>query len=659
MLAVFWAWAVPYRNGAVHHDCLAQSTSLLVNQFGQTRCKAQPLAAFCACKDGGIAGTIGADGSAGSFHVRPFESLVQTADPKDGPGNPAWLSGQWAKLHHEWNSIGILRLRGSPALEDDNVVHVLDLNKGQVAREQLRLRVCFDNGPLQGLSQKAEPFKESFWHLAPGEVARLGGPDVDGFVVATFEGLQTLVLDQPIQFSLAPTLEVLCSPEVTEERESDARQLPNEAEKTERATLPLNMPLRFGPPSLFPHALRGCWIRGGMTITISDGFVCQEGDDKEDRFPLQVFPEISYNRWGGWLLNLARSNALVLEWTTKMNADSLLEHKVIRWWRPWVFKGMIEVLEAGSKEVNGFYAPDFTGSSIKYASLERQNYIEQRNDGSWAISCKYEQSPSEGCKVYYTQQCAEVDIGQWDSEGVSSVASLPAPIIRKWLGGERQKHQAAFRVNSGLQIDEISSNVLPRHLCRLPSEQIRGSAMISEGIIEQFCGDAIVIIEADGMAGLRSFLGGAAEVAAVSASDSMPIILPAGQLPASLCACIRLTSAQLNQPTSTAVAQEELQDKMRQAVLDLRAQGAVSIAVRKIAETVDLTSLTPELIVSTTMKSILDGNGKVKKPELQSQGLEIHFLVAAADVPRCRGALEATVAKWSCLAASGCPCTDV
>ena len=29
--------------------------------------------------------------------------------------------------------------------------------------------------------------------------------------------------------------------------------------------------------------------------------------------------------------------------------------------RPWVFKGMIEVLSAGTSEVDGVYLPDFTG----------------------------------------------------------------------------------------------------------------------------------------------------------------------------------------------------------------------------------------------------------------------------------------------------------
>lgn len=55
---------------------------------------------------------------------------------------------------------------------------------------------------------------------------------------------------------------------------------------------------------------------------------------------LQFFPtkkekkreEIVYPHWGGWILDVARSSSLVLEWVTKVNVENRGKTRTIRWY---------------------------------------------------------------------------------------------------------------------------------------------------------------------------------------------------------------------------------------------------------------------------------------------------------------------------------------
>ncbi|OLQ01467.1 putative E3 ubiquitin-protein ligase HERC2 [Symbiodinium microadriaticum] len=163
--------------------------------------------------DGGFRGTIGADGSAGSFHLRPFETVLEY-----GPGNPEWLAGQWTKLHPNWKEMGMLLVRGTPELPEsrNNVVHELEFNEEQ-ERASLRIRVCWDcKNPSSDAAAETAASGNAFWRLAPGELSRLGGPDVPGFVVNVWRGKHTLLcLARSMAFGLGlcteelPTLKVL------------------------------------------------------------------------------------------------------------------------------------------------------------------------------------------------------------------------------------------------------------------------------------------------------------------------------------------------------------------------------------------------------------------------------------------------------------------
>ena len=227
-------------------------------------------------------GTLGADGSGGSFHLRPTAQPWSSEERSKGPGDPKWLAGQWARLHDEWMSMPILRLRGTPKLEDDNVIHELNwIDQTEADRSLLRFRVHF--GDIDSVSI-GEGF-ETFWSLAPGEVHRYGGPDSDGFVVSIYDHKQTLELDDPLPFCLA-AVEV-CK-EQTEETVAARSADKAKVSVSEKSLQPFLLPLRTGPPSLFPHAIVGPWLRAGSLIEVYSDFSCRE--DETD-FQMQVFPE--------------------------------------------------------------------------------------------------------------------------------------------------------------------------------------------------------------------------------------------------------------------------------------------------------------------------------------------------------------------------------
>lgn len=118
-------------------------------------------------KDGGFLGTIGTDGSGGCFRLRPCEV------PSEMAGDPVWLGGQWARLHPDWDPVGILRFRSSPEM-GDNIVYELNFQDFGVPRDTLRFRVC---GAVYGED-------DAFWRLAPGEGKRFGGPDLEIFIAS-------------------------------------------------------------------------------------------------------------------------------------------------------------------------------------------------------------------------------------------------------------------------------------------------------------------------------------------------------------------------------------------------------------------------------------------------------------------------------------------
>ena len=39
-----------------------------------------------------------------------------------------------------------------------------------------------------------------------------------------------------------------------------------------------------------------------------------------------------YPHWGGWILDVARSSSLVLEWVTKVNVENRGKTRTIRWY---------------------------------------------------------------------------------------------------------------------------------------------------------------------------------------------------------------------------------------------------------------------------------------------------------------------------------------
>ncbi|CAE8690688.1 unnamed protein product [Polarella glacialis] len=414
---------------------------------------------------GGFSGTLGADGSSGTFHLRPSkQAFVQQNAPNGtaaaglgpaigGPGSPPWLAGQWAVVDREKFSLGILNIRNKPNLSTSQVVHELDL-KNIAGPEGVRLRVSFcpeltqvaRKTYLRGLrgSQEALPEagqeqkqlsspreKEALshnrnnnndnnnnnhndealsappsWQLAPGELQRLGGPEVQGeaFLFEPVEGKQVLALQQPLDFSLCPVLEFSL-------RDSEQGSRKDKGEKTregKRETAPSALQaLRLGPPSQFPQALLGRWVRimgGRMSeIDILDDFSCHEvGMDSPT--PFQVFPEIVYLNFGRWLLNLSRSSASILVWLCDLSPAGVAQDSIVLWTRPWLAQGWLEVKGArgSNPAVHGSYRPDFSSpsknnnnnknNSIRFCRVRRQSSepeVELRQDegGAWRFAC--------------------------------------------------------------------------------------------------------------------------------------------------------------------------------------------------------------------------------------------------------------------------------
>eukprot|EP00439_Symbiodinium_sp_Y106_P045252 s984_g5.t1 len=279
----------------------------------------------------------------------------------------------------------------------------LDFNEEQ-DRENLRIRVCWDcKNPSSDEADDTAASFNAFWRLAPGELARLGGPDVQGFVVTVWRGKQTLSLARSMAFGLGICTDVIHQPAVDEEA-LKGEAAPAVAEE------PITLPLRLGSPSLFPQALIGRWVRGLTVLHVREGFICEELDQT---FTLQVFPEIIYPPWGEWVLNVSRSSPLVLEWAQQIDAGGIRSNRVIRWIRPWLLQGRLYADSAGTAEVNGSYIPDFTGSSVRYAKVEPgKQVVELRHlNESWAFVSVGE-GPEE---IFYAAPAAEL-LGEWDAE---------------------------------------------------------------------------------------------------------------------------------------------------------------------------------------------------------------------------------------------------
>ena len=457
--------------------------------------------------------------------------------------------------------MSVLRLRGAPKLAD-NVIHELNLGemdaKDVTIRANLRFRVCGAVSPDGTL--------DCFWRLAPGEVRRLGGPDVEGFVVAKYDGLQTLAFDVPLPFAPISTAVL-----VTPAPEDDVNQ------KKDEMPGPLLVPLRFGIPSIFPQGLIGPWLRGGSVIEVDSNFWCR---DVEEEFQLQIFPEIIYPRWGGWMLMLSSSNALVLEWTINMNAESVSPTRLIRWMRPWLFKGMIEAVASGSPEVDGVYTPDFTGTSLKYIKEDGSIELLLVN-GRW----EFTKTAATGSKVYYSYESPDPAIGQWDAESVvpapKGLGQTPAPCVRLWLG-EQQLADAARQmmpaVSDEPKIDRLRWNLLPRYINDSGSSTngLKVVYVISQGIIEQFSGDAILVLDFSSSFNASGFTFAADSELELAGYDLKMF----EGLPSTWSILVSPEATQdLHQPASDPGTSGTLQEAVRQVLQFLRAKGAKSLAV--------------------------------------------------------------------------------
>eukprot|EP00913_Durusdinium_trenchii_P034169 g31978.t1 len=602
--------------------------------------------------DGGFMGTLDAAGSSGSFHLRPFANAL----PGDFPTDPTWLSGQWARLHSDWNSMNILRVRRTPELQEEthNVAFVFQFQDMDVyERAELRFRVLLFAADYKETEQE-------FWRLAPGEVRRFGGEDCEGFVVHRYDGLQTLVLDAP--FSSSPTATI----SVTEVDVDEKGETPAEStSKTNELHGPFLLPLRFRTPSIFPQALIGPWLRGGLLIEIDSNFLCREADEE---MQLQVFPEVIYPRWGGWILNVSRSNALVLEWGLSMNPEYESPRRMIRWMRPWLFKGMIEVLSAGSEEVNGVYTPDFTGTVIKYT--KKDGKVELLNvNGKWEFAKCTDLNTHQ---IYYSFESPMPAVGQWDASSVvppaTGLGTLPAPLVRLWLGESRlaEEAQQAIPFNDELRVDRLRFNVLPRFVSQDASSC---TFVVSQGIIEQFSGDAILVVGdvSDSDMSASNFSNNLEPMKPMKLVGGYYLKMLPG-LRATWSVLVTPDGGELNQPEVSVAP--DLQEAIRQACELVISEGAVSIGVSHHPAVESSGSKSLEAIISAVVNAFLGLESEksekeqlVNKPQAgqsskaskvhtgrgdgQKPRLEVYFPVDVAEIVRARKAVEKSLAKQS------------
>ncbi|CAE6929336.1 HERC1, partial [Symbiodinium sp. CCMP2456] len=451
----------------------------------------------------------------------------------------------------------------------------------------------------------------AFWRLAPGELQRLGGPDVQGFVVSYWRGKQTLSLARSMAFGLGICTDVIRQPEVDEEAlQAEAAPAVTEME-------PMTLPLRLGSPSLFPQALIGPWVRGLTVLHVREGFICEELDQT---FPLQVFPEIIYPPWGEWVLNVSRSSPLVLEWAQQIDAGGIRSNRVIRWIRPWLLQGRLYVDSAGSADVNGSYIPDFTGTSLRYAKVEPgRQLVELRHmNEQWAFVSVGE-GPEE---IFYTAP-AEQLLGQWDDDRQPHRGSgvMPAPRLSFWQDASADLIEVAAK--------ELPWNVRPRCLCRLPSDA--ASMTITEGLADHFAGDAVIFVDA---------------------TDSVSQIAPrlGARGPATWTVNIALSDVEKPNQPSGVEGKEDLLGSLRQAIEALRGKGVSTLAVGSRGGHGD-----SEALASASLGALLDVCGEAapaersKKAEKEQKPIELHFLVEGppTEILRCRDAVEKAIAKRS------------
>ena len=385
-----------------------------------------------------------------------------------------------------------------------------------------------------------------------------------------WDNLQTLTLADPLAFSLTPALRV--SPE---EGKSWVA------------------PLSWGS-ALFPWALIGPWLRAGSLIEVFHDFRCREG---EDEFRMQTFPEVIYPRWGEWILNVPKSSALILEWTLSLDVQEQASERVIKWLRPWLLPAL-EVLNAGC-EVNGTYLPDFSQSAMRYV---RQGHSVEllQVDQSWEFVAQE--------RRLYSSSSADPAEGQWDASSVLPDGQLPAPCVRRCLL-EGDLVQQAREGGKELQVDRLRFNVLPRYV----NTHSNTSLVVSEGLLEQFAGDAILLVDGPDLSALPS------EPLEVSGSiRSFRTPLPASY-------CFVLEAGGLNQP------EIDLASALGQAL-----EAAKNLRVESLA-------LSPKHLKTWPLEALLAAllSAEINAP------LEVHLLMDQLEVLRGRKAVDKALANVS------------
>lgn len=439
--------------------------------------------------DGSIKGTIGRSGVSGAFHLAPgFEPLLPLdVEPKGaGPWDAAWLSGIWAVLPVKSGFSGCVPVLAASA---GTPFHELALSKS----DKVRIDLAGSRGA---------------WRLAPGELQRLGGPlSEDAFVPFSKDGRALLVaLDAP-NFSVIPTLHVLC------ENQGYARTL------------------RRGPPSPFPEAVIGPWIRvmGRIVSAIEVRDDSRVFIDGEENGMIAVWPEVVYVCFGIWVLDAVRSTPAVLVWAGGgdpecFKADSTL----LVWKRPWLMEGHRHADVPDQVHLSGIYAPPLDAAPRLPECLAGLPFSPLSADG-----CRDEKS---GVSLM-VNEAGEANFYQ---HGQPMAVSAPAA-APEWASLDLLDHPAVKR---SFAVDALRLGVTPRKVCELP----RGAQLaISRGSATCFSGDAVILQDYEpwcgGQVWSAALIGGGPELARAiqglpqtSGSSRCPVgearAVLAGRLPA-------------------------------------------------------------------------------------------------------------------------------
>ena len=280
-------------------------------------------------------------------------------------------------------------------------------------------------------------------------------------------------------------------------------------------------------------------------------------------------------------------------------------------------------------------------------------------NGNWEFG------QSDG-QVYYIYEGLDPTIGQWDSSCAlpNGLGSLPAPCVRPWLAEQKwaqEAQQQSQETTDVVPLDRIRWNLLPRYARTFDGSQ--ATFCVSEGILQQFSGDAILAIDISGTWNGLKF--------PVGRLDSQPEVVAGytlrcfegGQLPATWCFCATLEGALPNQPGGigaggTLVA-EDLQEVLQLAMQRIRSKGALSMALSMVelsnqkssddpsSDTSD-TSAVFESLAAVMTHAIFDAGDISESKGTEKTSLEIHLLVdSVLPVLSSRRAIEKVVAKRS------------